>query len=221
MNFWSMTVKVVKLAAILGLTFASAMAQAVLMDFEGFSDSNTTEGTINTFSSGAFTVTLSAGSSQGGTGYDPYLDYGNAGVGVCKNSTAGYWPDATTSNKCRTPDGSSAAAGDDNLQYLEFLRLDFGQLVTITDLFFRDSHHHDLNGNVLFAVDSGGFGSSLFTNGLNGALSFTGNTLDITIGANDTELYLSRLNVRSVPEPGSFVLLGLGLLSLGFARRKT
>jgi len=205
---------------VLSFVFISTISQATLMDFEDFTDSNTTEGTLNSFSSGSLSVLITAGNTQGGFNYDPYLDYGNAGIGVCKNSLVSAYPDSGTNNKCRTPDGSASAAGDDNLQFMEYLRLDFSELVTINDIFFRDSHHHNLNGIVQFAVDGGVFNSYLFTNGLRPVLNLTGTTFDITIGANDNELYLSRLNVQPIPEPTTLVLLGLGIMGVISARKR-
>ena len=130
-----------KILLLFGLLLTlSVPSFAVLMDFEEFSDLNKTEGTLNSFTSGGISVSLSAGSSQGGSDYDPYLDYNNAGVGVCKNSIESITssdPVIGTNNKCKSPDGLNWRAGDDNLQHGEFLRLIFDHTVSISDIFIR------------------------------------------------------------------------------------
>ena len=169
-----------------------------------------------------------------------YLDWGTAGLGVCKdavvdNSSA----TGNTGNRCLNDDGSSNA-GDDNVTDHEYLELVFDQDVVVDNLWFNNNH-------------DGGFGTNsdgsedMVTIGV-GPLAtvvddpggvFNGNAFDLALGVgigpftvlqgeklwiafNNEQFYLSAMEVSAVPVPAAIWLFGSALVGfVGFGRRRS
>ncbi|WP_097459823.1 PEP-CTERM sorting domain-containing protein [Mangrovitalea sediminis] len=204
-----------KLSALfVGALLMSQGASATVFDFASYADSlhqDTSYSPSFDWTQGG--LTLSASGEQypvTGTQYYAYLDYGHAGLGVCKTSNC---------------NGSS----DDNVGANELLKIVFDQTVTLTTLNFRNATHGTYFGqNDYFAVavDGSSFTSML----LGGAIStsLTGKEFAFRVadgspnsfGNSGTQFYLGALDAHAVPEPGTLALMGLGLFGLSFAARR-
>lgn len=162
-----------------------------------------------------------------------YLDWNHAGLGVCGDVTSEQYEDATrtglSSNVC-------APGSDDNVTIGEMLYFTFDTNVIIERIWFNNTHDDDrvildpeyimINGS-----QEPGPGNGYATgNGYNSRSdSDVGNFLGpygatagiaFTIGFGDEQFYVSGMEVRAVPEPGTLALLGIGLIGMGAARRR-
>jgi len=158
------------------------------------------------------TVTATGSDLSGNTDYFAYLDYGNAGLGVCKKLDA--------NNQC-DPNN------DDNTTLGEVLHLSFDNEVTIKSLNFTNGDHIKnfvgTDGVVnQFNVKVDGVTSTydleaLFTKSLTGT-HFDFWLADQVEDSDQNQFYISGLT--AVPAPAPLALLALGLLGLYGANRK-
>lgn len=149
-----------------------------------------------------------------------YLDWGNAGLGTCKDVVDGSKVNTMTS-------GSSAnncdPSSDDNVTTYEFLRFMFDRDVVINNFWFNNNHDGGFDagdkvkiGGTDYLVSTG------YAGGANGIGSFAVTAGDyIDVGFSNEQFYISGIEVTSrVAEPGSIFLFITGLMSLVGIRRK-
>jgi len=205
------------------LAAASTTVSAGVIDFvsliedptNGLGESAWTTLNVTDPSSGV-NISLTAGYyDTSGTEHDAYvyLDWGNAGVGVCR-ALGG--PKAVNTayvnnraNLCNPGSDDNVTGGND---WAEFLDITFDQSASIT---FTLNNNHDggFDGDDYALFD----GTSVFAFGnfINYEMNVSaGQTVRVMFG--NEQFYLDTI---SVPEPAMFSLLGLGLLGFGFARR--
>jgi hypothetical protein len=144
-----------------------------------------------------------------------YLDWGNAGLGSCKDVVSGGLvntkDDFRTSNNCNP-------SSDDNITTNEYLDLVFDQNVTVNNLWFNNNHDGGFGAGdkvkiagIDYAVATG------YAGGANGIGSF--NVLANTafrIAFSNEQFYLSGMEVTAnVPdEAATLVLLTAGMCLL-------
>lgn len=202
---------------------AGQTAQAAFFDF--LAEANSLERGYSEYVLTVDGVTVTATGQQfldPFTPYSAYLDSGNAGLGVCKVLNG--------DNQC-------LPASDDNLTNGEMLTLEFDQLVDITPIFFKNANHGTnfaANADFEVSVDGGNFVSKTLLHNFTEQL--TGTTFSFIIGdfaangnefsPDNDELYISQLTAvaappsnNQIPEPGTLLLIGLGLFGLGLKRR--
>lgn len=214
-----------KLACAAALASLTCMqpASAALLNFAAEANTNgergVTQGTQLTL--GGLNVRLFSYASSALTGalqiptsFNPYLDAGGSGLGVCK---------ALDSAEQCTPT-SDSIVGDGEAVGLLFVN---GPRA-ITSLEFRDSNKNLINaandGRVKIQT-AGGLQTLLFSEFMAlalGADAFFANTNGIRFAFVDKEFYLSAIGVSdlAVPLPAALPLLLTGLGAFGFVSRR-
>ena len=218
-------------AAAVSVGLAFAPAQAAILDFANEADTNGERGvapgsliTIDGFTVQLLTFTGGANSNGlPGAGGNPYLDAGNAGLGVCQvlDMNAQCAPSSDDSvQQVTTPAGAPA---------IEAIGLQFLSPVNVLDLVFVDGRHNPINAMNDGTVDV------FLTQSSNPTFTTTFSNLVMMVTSGDPQFqmlnfigfafvdkafYISSITIEEVPIPGAIPLLLSGLAGLGFASRK-
>ncbi len=211
-------------AGILGM--ASTAASAGVIDFvsviedpvNGLGESAWTSLSLTDASSG-LNITLTGGyvdSLGNDNSAYVYLDWGNAGVGVCRDPSSGpknidqAYP-GHPGNLCNPGNDDNVGAGADFTEYLDITFSDNAWI----DFSLNSNHDGGFIVGDSFALFDGNQAWAASSSAINYGMSVSaGQTVRLMYGSQ--QFYLDTI---SVPEPAIFSLLGLGLLGFGFARR--
>ena len=227
------------------LALFSSSASAVVYDFIKLTQDNpgglgeSAWGVLNVGNmhiTGHATQGTNPGQDNDGTQY-AYLDWGRAGLGVCKDLLAGASTGADTgsgTNKCNP-------SSDDNVTNHEYLDFTFDQDVTVDKLYFNNNHDGGFDQGDKVSIGIAGMspdpfagltafdvalgyapGSPYAQAGLNGIGPFlvaAGQTLRVAF--KNEQFYISGIEVSAVPVPAAVWLFGTALAGLiGFGRRR-
>ena len=217
------------------LVLSSTAARADIIDFV-----NLTEGADQLGESAWSTLNI-AGSDfnlaitgSKSTDDDPlafaYLDWNHAGLGVCGDVyNTGAHPNSGR-NVCNP-------GSDDNVTIGEMLYFTFDTNVIIERIWFNNTHDRDwtidggdyvlINGVQVAGPGNGYATGNNYNNTIGGASASNflgpygaGAGVALSIGFGDQQFYISGMEVRAVPEPGTLALFGIGLLGMGAMRRR-
>ena len=147
-----------------------------------------------------------------------YLDWGNAGLGACKDVLNGALVNTISSgNKTNNCSPSS----DDNVTAKEYLRFIFDKNVVITNIWFNNNHDGGFGPGDNVKIDDHVFKLATgYAGDANGIGSFSVNAGDaFDLKYVNEEFYVSAIEFSSVPESASLALLAIGLLAVWGVRR--
>lgn len=212
-----------KLAVTSAFVFSASIANATVFNFIDL-----TEGAGNLGESAWNTLTLTDGSlTMNVNGYSSnplnggisrafaYLDWGNAGLGVCKSANStGANPDSST-NQCNP-------SSDDNVTVGEYLAFSFNQDVQIDNFWFNNNHDGGFGAGDLVTIGGSDFAVGTgYVGGNNGIGPFMlGKGSELLVRYKNEEFYISGMEVSTVPEPSTLALVGLGIIGLGLRSRR-
>lgn len=199
-----------KLSGIALIAGLVGSANATLISFSNLADNILGEGPISTYTTGGLTITFTA--MKGANNASAYLDFGNAGLGVCGTTLA---PQAVKNvNECNP-------SSDDNITTGEFVTLKFNKDVTITKTTYNNNHDGYLSAGDKILVN--GVAKGIVLNAGTGVVTDSyvlGAGTGISYGYCNQQFYLTSIDVEAVPEPATLGLFGLGLALVGFAIRR-
>jgi hypothetical protein len=147
-----------------------------------------------------------------------YLDWGNAGLGVCK--------DLVNSSKVDTaypksPSNNCDPSSDDNVTSTEYLVFTFSHNVVVKNVWFNNNHDGGLGAGDQALIQGNPYNIATgYAGGANGVGPFAvamGN--DFVVAFSNEQFYISGIEIMKVTEPSALLLFGLGLLSLTRIRR--
>jgi hypothetical protein len=210
-------------AAALSIALFSAPASAVLLDFIGLTEDNPGglgESAWTTLSpTGAFGLNIKGYVAGDNQAY-AYLDWSNAGLGVCG--------DASQFDVSRTGMSSNVCnpSSDDNVTTDEHLEFVFDKNVIIEDIWVNNNHDTPFGfaAGDLITVNGVNYGAITgYAGDANGILtsSILLNAGDVLkIANNNQQFYVSGVSVSAVPVPAAIWLFGSALLGfIGYGRR--
>jgi len=207
----------------LTLIVTTASANATLIDFIQLTQQagGLGESAWNplTLSYPGFTVSITGHASTDNTGDNTqfaYLDWGNAGLGVCKDTTSpNVSHPGSGTNRC-SPDS------DDNVTTGEWLEFVFNTDVIIDAFWFNNNHDGGFGAGDKVNIGGQPYAVALgYAGGANGIGPFSlAKDTRLSVAFNNQQFYVSGMSVHSVPEPGTVSLLGVGLAALGLMRRR-
>lgn len=215
--------QIIKTVALVFLTSIVSSANAGIINFISLADSlgGYGEGAWSSLklSSGGANVAITGHSSDDNDAIQyAYLDWGNAGLGSCKDviNTA-----AVNSKKPGSSANNCAPSSDDNVTKKEFLSFVFDKDVVISNIWFNNNHDGGfsngdkvrLDGKV-FDVDTGYAG---WANGIGSFAVAAGYAFDVSYL--NEEFYVSAIEFSAVPEPAALILLCIGALAVFTARK--
>ncbi len=208
--------------AVLPLLFVSLNASAITVDFIEL-----TEGTGGLGESSWATLSLpsiygleitghATNDGDGDTEQFAYLDWGGAGLGVCKDANPSGDNSGSSSNSCDP-------RSDDNVTEGEYLEFTFDQDVVVENLWFNNNHDGGFGDGDMVTIDGMNFDVSRgYAGGANGIGSFSLATDQVLrIAYNNEEFYVSGMAVSAVPVPAAIWLFGTALAGfVGLGRRR-
>jgi hypothetical protein len=154
--------------------------------------------------------------NAGDTEQFAYLDWGTAGLGVCKDASPLGANPGSGANRC-------APSSDDNVTIGEFLEFTFDQDVVVENLWFNNNHDGGFGAGDMVTIDGMAFDVSTgYADGVNGIGSFSLLTDQVLrIAYNNEEFYVSGMAVSAVPVPAAIWLFGTALVGfIGLGRRR-
>lgn len=221
--------KLINLTFGLAMALAAGTAQATLINFVSLADGTEYgESGYSSLDIGIVDITSTKGSASAYS----YLDRGTAGLGVCGFVTDTGKQGNSGANKCLDAAGASAA-GDDNVTMTEALSFIFSEAVTITNIWFNNSHDGNFDDSDQITIEGVEFDA---VTGYAGDVHVydtwsmaAGDSFDVAYY--NEEFYVSAIEFSRdpggdctpdcpVPEPGVLALLATGLIVGGVLRRR-
>lgn len=200
------------------LSFALTSANAATFDFADYIDNTIGEQGYTNTSPFIWTqddLTLTATAFFNGNDSFVYMDYDNAGMGVCSDGL-------DSSAQCVTP-------SDDNITSDEMLTWNFDKSVSLLDFTFKDTDHkvfsssieYTIDGSTWINLDSSSGYKIEFTDAIN-EISFQtiGSDKDEQFYINSVTAEVSNTITSAVPEPSTYALMIAGLGLVGFMARR-
>ena len=148
-----------------------------------------------------------------------YLDWGRAGLGVCKDAMSVGMVDmlhpGNKANNCN-PDH------DDNTTNNEYLQFVFDKNVLVKNIWFNNNHDGGLKAGDQATIAGNQYNIATgYAGGSNGVGMFSLSAFSpLNVEYYNKQFYISGIEFVDVAEPSSTIIFALGVLSLMYARQK-